>query len=113
MTEVSFFSGLSIEKLNAHPEKEVDIEYFVPDDRKAGGAYVSVTGMVRLIELGKCNSSQALPDEQLVNHLRKVPDFGKPTIRSGSCIPLDIKVSVMLHRRSMTEDNYVQKSVQK
>ena len=26
---------------------EVTIEYFVPDDRKAGGAYVSVTGVVR------------------------------------------------------------------
>ena len=30
------------------PERpEVTSEYFVPDDRKAGGAYVSVTGVVR------------------------------------------------------------------
>ena len=30
------------------PERpEVTVEYFVPDDRKAGGAYVTVTGRVR------------------------------------------------------------------
>ena len=28
---------------------EATVEYFVPDDRKAGGAYVSVTGRVRHI----------------------------------------------------------------
>ena len=28
---------------------EVTIEYFIPDERKAGGAYVSVTGVVRNI----------------------------------------------------------------
>ena len=34
------------------PERpEVTIEYFVPDDRKAGGAYVSATGRVRNISV--------------------------------------------------------------
>ncbi len=34
------------------PERpEVTIEYFVPDDRKSGGAYVSVTGRVRHISV--------------------------------------------------------------
>ena len=28
---------------------EVTIEYFVPDDRKAGGAYVTISGQVRHI----------------------------------------------------------------
>ena len=32
-------------RLPDHPE--VTVEYFVPDDRKAGGAYVTVTGRVR------------------------------------------------------------------
>ena len=32
---------------------EVTIEYFVPDDRKAGGAYVSVTGVVRNISVAE------------------------------------------------------------
>ncbi len=30
---------------------EVTIEYFVPDERKAGGAYVSVTGRVRHVSV--------------------------------------------------------------
>ena len=30
---------------------EVTIEYFVPDERKAGGAYVTVTGVVRHISV--------------------------------------------------------------
>ena len=30
---------------------EVTIEYFVPDERKAGGAYVTVTGRVRHVSL--------------------------------------------------------------
>ena len=34
-------------RLPDHPE--VTVEYFVPDDRKAGGAYVTVTGVVRNI----------------------------------------------------------------
>ena len=34
------------------PERpEVTIEYFVPDERKAGGAYVTVTGRVRHISV--------------------------------------------------------------
>ena len=32
---------------------EVTIEYFVPDDRKAGGAYVTVTGRMRHISVAK------------------------------------------------------------
>ena len=32
---------------------EVTIEYFVPDERKAGGAYVSVTGVVRSISVAE------------------------------------------------------------
>jgi len=34
-------------KLDEHPE--VTIEYFVPDDRKVGGSYVTITGMVEKI----------------------------------------------------------------
>ncbi len=30
---------------------EVTVEYFVPDDRKAGGAYVTVTGRVRHVSV--------------------------------------------------------------
>lgn len=32
---------------------EVTIEYFVPDDRKAGGAYVTVTGRMRHISVAR------------------------------------------------------------
>lgn len=32
---------------------EVTIEYFVPDDRKAGGSYVTVTGRMRHISVAK------------------------------------------------------------
>lgn len=32
---------------------EVTIEYFVPDERKAGGAYVTVTGRVRNISVSE------------------------------------------------------------
>ena len=56
----------------------------------------SATFRQRLNELGESNSSQTLLDEQLADHLRKVPDFGKLTIRSGNYIPLDIDVSVIL-----------------
>lgn len=36
------------------PERpEVTIEYFVPDDRKAGGAYVTMTGVVRHVTVEK------------------------------------------------------------
>ena len=34
------------------PERpEVTVEYFVPDDRKSGGAYVTVTGRVRHVSV--------------------------------------------------------------
>ncbi|MCI5799967.1 YolD-like family protein [bacterium] len=36
-------------RLPDHPE--VTVEFFVPDDRKAGGAYVTVTGRVRHISV--------------------------------------------------------------
>ena len=36
-----------IARLPDHPE--VTIEYFVPDERKDGGAYVTITGVVRSI----------------------------------------------------------------
>jgi len=32
---------------------EVTVEYFVPDDRKSGGAYVTVTGRVRHISVAE------------------------------------------------------------
>ena len=32
---------------------EVTIEYFVPDERKAGGAYVTVAGVVRNISVAE------------------------------------------------------------
>jgi len=32
---------------------EETVEYFVPDDRKAGGAYVTVTGRVRHISVSE------------------------------------------------------------
>ena len=46
---------------------EATIEYFVPDDRKAGGAYVTVTGRVRHI---------SVPEKTLV-------------MEDGTVIPLD------------------------
>ncbi len=50
------------------PERpEASIEYFVPDDRKAGGAYVTVTGRVRHI---------SVPEKTLV-------------MEDGTVIPLD------------------------
>ncbi len=55
------------------PERpEVTVEYFVPDDRKAGGAYVTVTGRVRHI---------SVPERTLV-------------MEDGTVIPLDDVVSV-------------------
>ena len=50
----------------------------------------------RLNELGECNSNQTLLDEYIVNHLRKVHDYGKLKTSISSYIPLDIDVSVML-----------------
>lgn len=40
-----------IARLSERPE--VTIEYFVPDERKSGGAYVSVTGVVRHISVSE------------------------------------------------------------
>ena len=40
-----------IARLPEHPEET--IEYFVPYERKAGGAYVSVTGVVRNISIAE------------------------------------------------------------
>ena len=40
-----------IARLSERPE--VTIEYFVPDERKAGGAYVTVTGVVRHISIAE------------------------------------------------------------
>ncbi len=49
------------------------IEYFVPDDRKAGGAYVTMTGVVRHI---------SVPEKTLV-------------MEDGAVIPLDEVVSLI------------------
>ena len=83
-------------------EKPVERQYItvnkiskIPITRQVAS---SATFRQRLNELGANNSSQTLLDEQQVDHLRKVPDFGKLTIRSGSYIPLDIDVSVMLRQ---------------
>jgi len=55
------------------PERpEVTVEYFVPDERKAGGAYVTVTGRVRHI---------SVPEKTLV-------------MEDGTVIPLDDVVSL-------------------
>ena len=51
---------------------EVTAEYFVPDDRKAGGAYVTVTGRVRHI---------SVPEKALVMEI-------------GTVIPMDDVVSI-------------------
>ena len=51
---------------------EATVEYFVPDDRKAGGAYVTVTGRVRHI---------SVPEKTLV-------------MEDGTVIPLDDVVSI-------------------
>ena len=51
---------------------EATIEYFVPDDRKVGGAYVTITGRVRHI---------SVPERTLV-------------MEDGTVIPLDDVVSI-------------------
>ncbi len=56
------------------PERpEVTVEYFVPDDRKAGGAYVTVTGRVQHI---------SVPERTLV-------------MEDGAVIPLDDSASIV------------------
>ena len=52
---------------------EVTIEYFVPDERKSGGAYVSVIGVVRHI---------SVPEKTLV-------------MEDGTIIPLDDIASIV------------------
>ena len=52
---------------------EVTIEYFVPDERKSGGAYVSVTGVVRHI---------SVPEKTLI-------------MEDGTIIPLDDIASIV------------------
>ena len=64
-----------IKHLSEHPE--VTIEYFVPDERKAGGAYVTVTGRVRHV---------SLPERDLV-------------MEDGTVIPLD---DIALLKKPMT-----------
>ena len=59
---------------------EVTVEYFVPDDRKAGGAYVTVTGRVRHI---------SVPEKTLV-------------MEDGMVIPLDDVVSLSDNKFSET-----------
>ena len=54
-----------IEHLSEHPE--VTVEYFVPDERKAGGAYVTATGRVRHV---------SVPEKTLV-------------LEAGTVIPMD------------------------
>lgn len=54
------------------PERpEVTIEYFVPDERKAGGAYVTVTGRVRNISVSErllvMEDGMAIPLEDVVS----------------------------------------------
>ena len=50
---------------------EVTIEYFVPDERKAGGAYVTVTGVVRHISITErvlvMESGTEIPMEDVVS----------------------------------------------
>lgn len=51
---------------------EVTIEYFVPDERKAGGAYITVTGVVRNI---------SVPERLMI-------------LADGTAIPLDDVISI-------------------
>ena len=60
-----------IEHLSERPE--VTVEYFVPDERKSGGAYVTVTGRARHI---------SIPEKTLV-------------MEDGTEIPLDEVVSLI------------------
>ena len=59
-----------IARLPDHPE--VTVEYFVPDDRKSGGAYVTVTGRVRHV---------SVPEQTLV-------------MEDGTEIPMEDVVSI-------------------
>ncbi len=57
---------------------EVTVEYFVPDDRKAGGAYVTMTGVVRHI---------SVPERTLV-------------MEDGTVIPLDDIFALQMDQNS-------------
>ena len=59
-----------IARLPDHPE--VTVEYFVPDERKSGGAYVTVTGRVRHIS----------PPEKIL------------VMEDGAVVPLEDVVSI-------------------
>ena len=52
-----------------HLETEVTITYFVPDERKSGGAYVSYTGIVRRIDDDEhtlmMTDNTVIPSEQI------------------------------------------------
>ena len=54
------------------PERpEVTVEYFVPDDRKAGGAYVTVTGVVKRISAADrtvtMESGEVIPTDEIMS----------------------------------------------
>jgi len=61
-------------RLPDHPE--VTVEYFVPDDRKAGGAYVTVTGRVRHISVSErllvMEDGTVIPLEDIVSIASKI-----------------------------------------
>jgi len=59
------------------PERpEVTIEYFVPDERKAGGAYVTVIGRVRHISVAEktlvMEDGTVIPLEDIVSIASKI-----------------------------------------
>ena len=55
---------------------EVTVEYFVPDERKAGGAYVTVTGRVRHISVSErllvMEDGTVIPLEDIVSIASKI-----------------------------------------
>ena len=55
---------------------EVTVEYFVPDDRKSGGAYVTVTGRVRHISVSErllvMEDGTVIPLEDIVSIASKI-----------------------------------------
>lgn len=61
-TELNKRVNFLAKSLKSNPE--VDIVYFVPDERKSGGEYQSVTGMIKTISLPEriitLNSGQAI-----------------------------------------------------
>lgn len=54
---------LILENISERPE--VTITYFIPDKRKSGGAYESVTGFVRLID--ECDGTVIFTDRKAVS----------------------------------------------